>query len=131
MNTLSYKGYTGQCEVDFETGMIFGRVIDINDIITFQSETVCGAREELRRSVDEYLAFCQELGEEPAKPFSGKILFRTTPERHRLIHVAARRTGRSVNAWLDAAAAHALAVESNDDGPPDLAPIVGAVGVAP
>lgn len=98
---MTYKGYTASIEVDVEAGMLFGQVLDINDVITFKAKTVDEARQEFQISVDDYLTFCEELGEEPDKPFSGKLAFRTTPEHHRKIFIAAKKAGKSINAWMD------------------------------
>ncbi|KYC44106.1 DNA repair protein [Scytonema hofmannii PCC 7110] len=98
---MTYKGYTASLEIDLEAGIIFGRVLDINDVVTFKGKTVEEARQEFQKSVDDYLAFCEDLGEEPDKPFSGKLPFRTTPENHRKIFIAASKAGKSINAWMD------------------------------
>jgi predicted HicB family RNase H-like nuclease len=37
---FTYKGYTGQVEVDPEADILFGTVLDINDVITFQAKTL-------------------------------------------------------------------------------------------
>ncbi|NJP12137.1 MAG: type II toxin-antitoxin system HicB family antitoxin [Leptolyngbyaceae cyanobacterium RU_5_1] len=105
---LNYKGYTGVIEVDVETGMLSGYVLDIKDVVTFKGKTVEEARQAFQDSVDDYLEFCDELGEEPDKPFSGKLPFRTTPERHRQIFVAAKKAGKSINAWMDEVLAEAV-----------------------
>lgn len=98
---MTYKGYTAEIEVDIEAGILFGRVIDIKDVVTFKGKTVEEIREEFHNSVDDYLGFCEELGEEPDKPFSGKLPFRTTPDRHRKIFLASKKAGKSINAWMD------------------------------
>ncbi|SKB15342.1 HicB protein [Planktothrix sp. PCC 11201] len=98
---LNYKGYTAQIEVDVDAGILFGQVLDINDVITFKGKTVEEIRQEFKNSIDDYLEFCQELGQEPDKPFSGKLPFRTTPENHRKIFLAAKKAGKSINAWMD------------------------------
>jgi predicted HicB family RNase H-like nuclease len=67
---LSYKGYSGQCEVDFEAGIIFGRVSGIRDVVTFQGDNVAEAQQAFYDSVDDYLEFCQELGKEPNRPLA-------------------------------------------------------------
>ncbi|MCC5654537.1 type II toxin-antitoxin system HicB family antitoxin [Nostoc sp. XA013] len=72
---ITYKGYTASIEVDVKAGILFGQVLDINDVITFKAKTVEEARQEFQISVDDYLAFCEELREEPDKPFSGKLPF--------------------------------------------------------
>lgn len=98
---LNHKGYVGHMEVDDEAGIIFGRILDIRDVITFKGETVAEAKEAFQDSVDDYLNFCEEIGQEPDKPFSGKLPFRTSPERHRQLFLAATKSGTSINAWMD------------------------------
>ncbi len=98
---LTYKGYTGNIEIDLDSGILFGRVIDIKDVITFQGKTVEEARQEFYNSIDDYLEFCEELGQSPEKPFSGKFHFRTTPETHRKITIAATKQGKSINRWME------------------------------
>ncbi len=100
-NMLTYKGYTAKIEIDPEKDILFGRVLDIKDVITFQGKTVEEARQAFHDSVDDYLEFCEELGETPEKPFSGKLPFRTTPEQHRQIFLAATKAGKSINAWME------------------------------
>ncbi|WP_310489627.1 type II toxin-antitoxin system HicB family antitoxin [Chamaesiphon sp. VAR_69_metabat_338] len=98
---LNYKEYIGSIEVDVESGLLHGRVLDIRDMVTVQGVTVAEARQELETSVDDYLDFCAELGQEPEKPFSGKLPFRTSAEHHRLIFLEANKAGKSMNAWMD------------------------------
>ena len=42
---LNYKGYTASIEVDVEAGILFGRVLDINDVVTFKAKTIEEARQ--------------------------------------------------------------------------------------
>jgi predicted HicB family RNase H-like nuclease len=60
---LNHKGYVGHMEVDDEAGIIFGRILDIRDVITFRGETVTEAKEAFQDSVDDYLNFCEEIGQ--------------------------------------------------------------------
>jgi len=53
-----------------------------------------------KESVDDYLAWCAEQGEEPDKPYSGKILVRMEPNLHRAVALQADREGSSVNAFI-------------------------------
>jgi predicted HicB family RNase H-like nuclease len=62
---MTYKGYSANIEVDLEAEILFGRVLDINDIVTFQAQTIEEARQEFQNSIDDYLEFCKELGQEP------------------------------------------------------------------
>jgi len=115
---LTYKEYKGQFEVDIEAGIIFGRVLGIRDVITFKGKTVEEATQAFKDSVDDYLDFCQEIGEKPNKPFSGKLPFRTTPEVHRQIYIAAKKTGKSINAWMEDVVERATEEELRDRSSP-------------
>lgn len=98
---ITYKGYSASIEVDLEAEILFGRVLDINDVVTFKAKTIEQARQEFQNSIDDYLEFCKELGQEPDKPFSGKLPFRTTPENHRKIFIAAKKARKSINNLMD------------------------------
>jgi predicted HicB family RNase H-like nuclease len=78
---FSYEGYTGEVDIDGEADVLAGHVLDIRDVVTFEGETVAEVKQAFRDSVDDYLDFCQELGRKANKPCSGKLTFRTNPER--------------------------------------------------
>ena len=98
-STMEYKGYIARVEYDDEAKLFHGQIMNLRDVITFQSRSVMELRKALRGSVDDYVEFCAERGEKPEKPFSGKVLLRLTPELHRAAMVAAAQRRRSLNAW--------------------------------
>lgn len=97
---LEYKGYIGCVEFDDEAGIFHGEVINTRDVITFQGTSVEELQAAFHDSVEDYLEFCAERGEQPDKPFSGKFMLRTSPDLHRELYVAAKRAGKSLNAWV-------------------------------
>jgi len=97
---MEYKGYVGRVEYDDEAGVFHGEVINTRDVITFQAATVAQLKKAFRDSVEDYLAFCTERGEEPEKPFSGQFVTRVSPDLHRRINLAATLAGKSLNAWV-------------------------------
>ena len=96
---MKYKNYVGVVEFDNEGNIFHGEVINTRDVITFQGSSVKEIQKAFRDSVDDYLAFCKERGEEPEKPFAGKFIVRVSPKEHRQISIAARKEGKSLNAW--------------------------------
>ncbi|MDC0834053.1 HicB protein [Geitlerinema sp. FC II] len=98
---FKYKGYTGNVEIDIESKFLHGRILDIKDVVTFEGSTVEELEKAFQDSVDDYLELCEELGEEPDKPFSGNFPFRTTPELHHQIFLASKKAGKSMNAWME------------------------------
>ena len=97
---MEYKGYIGKVEFDDEAGVIHGEVINTRDVITFQGESVTDLKKAFQESVDDYLEFCKARGETPDKPFSGQFVTRIPPDLHRQVNVAARLSGKSLNAWV-------------------------------
>ena len=80
---MEYKGYIGKVAIDDEAGILYGEVINIRDVITFEGTSVAELQIAFHESVDDYLAFCTERGESPEKPFSGKFVVRLPAELHR------------------------------------------------
>ena len=97
---FNYKGYTGKIDYDDEAGIFHGEVINTRDVITFQGASVKELKKALRDSVEDYLEFCRERGEEPDRPFSGKFVVRIPPEVHREAFLKAKSAGKSLNAWV-------------------------------
>ncbi|WP_145429551.1 type II toxin-antitoxin system HicB family antitoxin [Symmachiella dynata] len=97
---MEHKGYLGKVEFDDEAAIFHGEVINTRDVITFQGASVSELKQAFHDSVDDYLAFCQERGEAPDKPFSGQFVTRITPELHRQVNAAAAVSGKSLNAWV-------------------------------
>ena len=97
---LTYKGYTATVEFDADANILHGEVMDTRDVITFQAESTDGVLKEFHASVDDYLEFCAERGEEPEKPFSGNFPVRTTSDIHKRVFLAANSAGLSVNAFV-------------------------------
>ena len=67
---MTYKGYTGEVKYDADAGVFHGSVAGITDVITFEAKGASDIEKAFRDSVDEYLEFCDDLGEEPERPSS-------------------------------------------------------------
>ncbi len=100
---MNYKGYAALVEFDESAGVFHGEVVNTRDVITFQGRSVKELERAFKDSVEDYLAFCAERGEEPDRPFSGKFVLRVSPELHRQAYAAAKRAKKSLNAWVTAA----------------------------
>ncbi|VGO14254.1 hypothetical protein PDESU_02813 [Pontiella desulfatans] len=97
---MEYKGYIGKVEFDDEANIFHGEVINLRDVVTFQGETVGELREAFKGSVDDYLEFCEDRGESPEKPYSGKFMVRVEPELHKAVAMRAKIEHKSLNAWV-------------------------------
>lgn len=97
---LKYKGYTGRVEFDDEAGIFHGEVVDLRDVVTFQGKSVRELEKAFRDSIDDYLDFCAKRGEDPDKPFTGRLMLRLPPAVHRRAYIWAQREGKSLNQWI-------------------------------
>ena len=97
---MEYKGYLGKVEIDDEACILHGEIINIRDVITFEGQNVAELQQAFRDSVEDYLEFCAQRGENPEKPFSGKFVVRLPVELHRKVYVKARLSDKSLNSWV-------------------------------
>jgi len=97
---MEYKGYQAQVGYDAESQAFHGQVINLRDVITFRATSVAGLHRELAASIEDYLEFCSSRGEEPERPFSGRLVVRMPPDLHREATLAAARDGVSLNSWI-------------------------------
>ena len=97
---MTYKGYEAIVEFDDNAHLFHGEVVNTRDVITFQGSTVKQLEQAFRESVDDYLEFCAARGEEPEKPFSGKLLLHLSPELHRKLALESRRRKKSLNQYV-------------------------------
>lgn len=111
INQLQYKGYIGMANIDTEEGILYGEVINTRDVITFQGSCVEELKQAFVDSIEDYLDFCRERGEEPEKPFSGKLVLRMPPKTHQEVHLKAKQAGISLNEWINRAVETALEIE--------------------
>lgn len=95
---MKYKGYTARVVFDEKSGVLFGEVEGLRDVVTFEATNVAHLKSAFRDSLDDYLQMCAERGEVPERPYSGKFLLRLDPRVHREIAIAAVRAGKSINA---------------------------------
>jgi predicted HicB family RNase H-like nuclease len=100
---LRYKGYVGVVQFDDEAMLFHGDVIGLRDVITFQGKTPEEIKKEFKTSIEGYLDWCKELGQEPEKPFSGEIHLRMSPDLHAQLAIQAKAHGMSLNSFIEGA----------------------------
>lgn len=84
---IEYKGYIGKVLYDGDSKIFFGEVINSPAIITFVGDCVDEIAKSFEESVEAYLNYCKEIGEDPTEPpqktYSGKLTVRLSPDLHR------------------------------------------------
>jgi len=97
VDILKYKDYEGTAELDMARGVCRGKVLFIDDLVTYESAAPAGLQKEFEAAVDDYLETCVILGKEPLRPFRGLFNVRVTPAIHRSATLRAVADGVSLN----------------------------------
>ena len=73
---MEYKGYVATVEFDDSIDVFHGRVVNCGSypVATFEAADARDLRGEFKRSIDEYLAWCEEDGVAPKQPTADGML---------------------------------------------------------
>lgn len=102
-NLLSYKNYNGTVEYSKEDRCLFGKVIGIKSLLSYEGDSVRELEQDFQNVVEEYLADCKGRNVEPEQPYKGSFNVRISPELHRTVAVYAIEHGKSLNAVVEEA----------------------------
>lgn len=65
---LQYRGYSGSVDASVEDGVVYGKLLFIDDLVTYEADTERGIGQAFREAVDDYLETCAVLGRSPQQP---------------------------------------------------------------
>ncbi len=102
-NYLKYKDYFGSVEFSAEDNTLFGKIIGINDLVSYEANSVDDLRTAFTEAVDDYLETCKELEKEPNKFFKGVFNVRTSNEKHRALSIMAEKKNMKLNELVNKA----------------------------
>ena len=109
-NLLSYKNYNGTVEYSKEDNCLFGKVIGIKSLLSYEGDSVQELEQDFQNVIDEYLADCKERNVEPEQPYKVTFNVSISPELHRNIAVYAIEHGNSLNAAVEEAIGNMVGV---------------------
>lgn len=97
MGTIKYKGYEGTIEYDADREVLRGKVLFVNDLVTYEASDAKTIKIEFQNAIEDYLVTCKELGRDPQKPCSGQFNVRISPELHRAAVLKAAKANTTLN----------------------------------
>jgi len=65
---LTYKGYVGSIDYTPEDGVLFGKVLGIKGLISYEGVSITDINKDFEEAIDDYLEMCADKGYEPQKP---------------------------------------------------------------
>ena len=102
-NLLEYKGYYGTVEFSYNDNILFGNVIGINSLISYEGESVEVLQKDFEGAIDDYLELCDEKGLEPEKTYKGSFNVRISPELHKKLSLYSASRDQSLNSTVEEA----------------------------
>nr|MBS0036628.1 type II toxin-antitoxin system HicB family antitoxin [Saprospiraceae bacterium] len=100
MTHLEYKGYTGTIEYSKEDKLLYGKVVGIRGLLSYEGTTGTELEADFKEVIDEYLADCKVAGIKPEKPFKGSFNVRIPSELHRDAALKAMELNTSLNRFV-------------------------------
>ena len=100
MKYLQYKGYTGSIEYSPEDSLLYGKVLGIKGLISYEGETGKLLEEDFKEAIDTYLVDCKAAGKTPEKPFKGSFNVRIPASLHQKAALLAMEAKTSLNSFV-------------------------------
>ena len=97
MDILKYKDYEGTAELDMIRGICRGKILFINDLVTYEAELPAKLQNEFEAAVDDYIETCAALDREPQKSLKGQFNVRIPQSLHKAAALRALVDSISLN----------------------------------
>ena len=94
---LHHKGYYGSIEPSLNEATLKGKVLFIEDTISYSAPTISELQTAFASVIDLYLQECVTTGKLPIRPFKGQFNVRVAPQLHQTAALRAQAEGTSLN----------------------------------
>ncbi len=97
---LEYNGYYASVDFSAEDEVFHGKLIGINDLVTFEGDSVMELKSAFHEAVEDYLETCKEINKSPDKTYKGSFNVRIPSELHRRAALYASMQKLSLNDFV-------------------------------
>lgn len=111
INSLTYNGYTASISYSSTDEVFFGKVLAINDLVTFEGTSVIELKEAFQEAVDDYLETCKFLGKAPDKAYKGVFNVRVPSTLHKKAATLASQHDITLNDFVKSVLEYAVTHE--------------------
>ena len=96
-NILEYNGYYGSVHYSSKDEVFHGKIIGINDLVSFEGDSAADLKAAFKEAVEDYLETCKELNKEPDKMYKGSFNIRIPSDLHRKAAIVASINNVTLN----------------------------------
>ena len=100
IDVLTYRGFIGSVRFSAQDDVFFGKVEGIDDLITFEGDSVKELKTAFRYVIDEHISDCEKENIPVEKSYKGSFNLRLTPDLHRMAAITAKAQGSTLNAFV-------------------------------
>ena len=102
-NILEYKNFSGTVSYSSVDSILFGSVIGINGLVSYEGDSIESLKKDFEEAVDDYLEMCKETGIEPEKNYRGSFNVRVSPSLHKSLAVFSASHNQTLNTTVEEA----------------------------
>ena len=111
-DVLTYKECIGSVHFNAEDEVFFGKIEGIEDLISFEGNTVSDLKKAFEDAVIDYIEICKEAGKKVDKTYKGSFNIRIAPDIHKKAKRLALMKGISLNQFIQKAVEEEVIRES-------------------
>ncbi|MBR0366599.1 MAG: type II toxin-antitoxin system HicB family antitoxin [Clostridia bacterium] len=100
-NLLEYKGYYGTVEYSSDDNILFGKVIGISGLLSYEGGSIEELKADFEAAINEYLESCKEQNIEPQKVYRGSFNVRISPSLHKSLSLSAAAHNQTLNSTVE------------------------------
>ena len=105
---IQYKDYYASVHFSAEDEIFYGKILGINDLVSFEGSSVKELKKSFHEAVDDYLETCAHVGKVPEKTYKGTFNVRIPVELHKEAALFAAINNVSLNDFVKTAINYAL-----------------------
>ena len=94
---LQYKDFIGSVHFSTEDECFFGKIEGIDDLVTFEGQSVRDLKKAFQEAVEDYTELCRLTRKHMYKSYKGSFNVRVTPELHKKAVEKSLKLGISLN----------------------------------
>ncbi len=113
-DVLVYKDYIGSVHFNADDEVFFGKIEGIEDLVSFEGDSVIELKKAFEEAVDDYLEICKENGKKTDKSYKGSFNVRIAPDIHKKAKRLALMKGMSLNQFIQKAVEEEVIRESSN-----------------
>lgn len=105
---LQYNNFFASVHFSAEDEVFHGKILGINDLISFEGDSVKKLKQAFQEAVEDYLETCEAIGKEPEKTYKGSFNVRVSSTLHKEAALFAAVHDMTLNEFVKLALSYTL-----------------------